>query len=232
MRKRLFAVAVAALLPALGLLSYNEFSVRNARYAEVHAESAMAARHMAAEVDRIMEGTRSLINAISVIPAINELRTDTCSRVLTKVGATAPSLEAIHVADKSGNVICSTISPMPAVSLADRDYFRQAISQADVAVGVYTIGRLSKAPILPMALAMRRDGEVVGAVIAGLKLEWLQQRLSERGLVAGGAYTIADRTGTILARNPFPEKFVGTVIPEGYRELITAAEPGTLEVRS
>lgn len=65
MRKRLFAVAVAALFPALGLLSYNEFSVPNARYAEVHAESAMAARHMAAEVDRIMEGTRSLINLLA-----------------------------------------------------------------------------------------------------------------------------------------------------------------------
>jgi hypothetical protein len=44
--------------------------------------------------------------------------------------------------------------------------------------------------------------------------------------------TIADRNGMVLARIPFPERFVGTRIPEEYLKLLTAMEPGTLEVLS
>jgi len=69
-------------------------------------------------------------------------------------------------------------------------------------------------------------------VVAGIRLEWLQKRLAQRSLVPGGAYTIADREGTILARNPDPERFVGTKILPERMNLVTASEPGTIELIS
>lgn len=44
--------------------------------------------------------------------------------------------------------------------------------------------------------------------------------------------TIADSGGTILARVPLPERFVGTVIPDDFQRLIHADQPGVLEVTS
>src|SRR5690606_20738956 len=69
-------------------------------------------------------------------------------------------------------------------------------------------------------------------VVAYLDLNWLGARVRERELFGGNALTIADRNGIILAREPFPERFVGTPIPEEYQRLVRAPVPGTLELTS
>jgi two-component sensor histidine kinase len=232
MRKRLFAVAAAALVPAMGLLAYNELALRAAREAEVHAEAARAAQHASSELNMVIEGARSLVIAVSAIAAVNDPKPDLCSTTVADVARPVESIESILVLDVTGHVVCSTKGPHPDVSVADRDYFREALKGEDAAVGVYTLGRLSKTAVLPVARAMKHEGKVTGVIVAGIKLAWLQERLSQRSLVAGGAYTIADREGTILARNPFPERFVGTRIPPERLALVTAKVPGTIELTS
>jgi two-component sensor histidine kinase len=232
MRKRLFAVAAAALLPAMGLLAYNELALRAAREAEVHSEAARAAQHAASELNLVIEGARSLVIAVSAIAAVNDPQPELCSTVVADVARPVESIESILVLDVTGHVVCSTKGPFPAVSVADRGYFKRAMSGEDAAVGVYTLGRVSRTAVLPVARAIKHDGRVTGVIVAGIKLSWLQERLSQRSLVPGGAYTIADREGTILARNPFPERFVGTKIPDERKALVTAKEPGTVELVS
>jgi two-component sensor histidine kinase len=232
MRKRLFAVAAAALIPALGLLAYNELSLRAVRNAEVHTEAERAAKLAASEIDLVIEGVRSLVIAVSAIPAVNEMTPGACETVVSDVVRPVDSIEAILVLDKTGRVVCSTTGVPPGVMMADRQYFQDALQRDDVAVGGYTEGRLSKTPVLPVARVMKRGGQITGVVVAGIKLDWLQNRLNERGVVPGGAYTIADRDGVIIARNPFPERFVGTVIPEKFKYLVNADHPGTLEILS
>jgi two-component sensor histidine kinase len=232
MRKRLFAVAAAALVPAMGLLAYNELALRAAREAEVHAEAARAAQHVSLELNMVIEGARSLVIAVSAIAAVNDPQPDLCSSVVADVARPVESIESILVLDVTGHIVCSTRGPRPEISMADRDYFREALKGEDAAVGVYTLGRLSKTAVLPVARAMKHEGRVTGVIVAGIKLSWLQARLSQRSLLPGGAYTIADRQGTILARNPLPERFVGTRIPEERRALVMAKEPGTIELTS
>ena len=53
-------------------------------------------------------------------------------------------------------------------------------------------------------------------VVATLDLRWLGEQLARRALPPGGLVTIADRHGTILAREPLPERFVGTPIPQPF----------------
>lgn len=65
------------------------------------------------------------------------------------------------------------------------------------------------------------DGGIVTAVVvSGARLDWLQTRIAERGIAPGNALTLADSEGTIVARVPYPERFIGTVIPQDYRKLI------------
>jgi two-component sensor histidine kinase len=86
--------------------------------------------------------------------------------------------------------------------------------------------------VLPLAMPLSgRDG-TVGVLVTGLDLAWLQTRLRERGLTREGSLTIADRKGVILARDPLPERFVGTSIPDSYQRLVNAPTPGTEEVLS
>ncbi|PWE53946.1 histidine kinase [Metarhizobium album] len=232
MRKRLMAVAATALLPAIGLLAYNEFASRERRSAEIHSEAAAAARMTASEVERILEGSRSLLIAVSALPAVVEMDAKACGEALSRVATRLTTTGAILLIDTNGKLVCDSQGNGSGTDFSDRSYVEDGLAAKDLVVGGYTVSKLTGVPVLPVALSVYNDDKLVGVIATGIRLDWLQARIIERGVARGGAVTIADHNGVILARNPYPERFVGTRIPDPYQHLITSDEPGTVEVKS
>lgn len=232
MKKRLFAVAAAALMPTLGLLIYNEVASRYRRYEELNIQAAASARLASSEIERILEGARSLLIAVSAIPTVNDPSEKRCSDTLNSVASRVDQTGAILLIDTQGKLVCDSQGHPAGTDFSDRSYVQQALKADDLVVGEYTISKLTGAAVLPIALPIRRDNKVVAVLGTGIRLAWLQQRVNDRGVQKGGAVTIADRNGTILARVPFPERFVGTRIPERFQALLTAKSSGTIEVMS
>jgi hypothetical protein len=71
-KKRLVAVALTALTPAIGMLAYNEIAARSERNAEVHRQAAQMSRQAASEVGSVIEGVKGLLIATAAIPSITE----------------------------------------------------------------------------------------------------------------------------------------------------------------
>ncbi len=232
MKKRLFAVAAAALIPTLGLLIYNEVASRYRRSDEINVQAAASARLASSELERILEGARSLLVAVSAIPSVNTLSSQGCTDTLNSVASRIVQTGAILLIDTHGKLVCDSQGHPPGTDFSDRSYVRDALQANDVVVGDYTISKLTGAAVLPIAMPIRHDDQVVGVLSTGIRLAWLQQRIEERGVQKGGAVTIADRNGTILARVPFPERFVGTRIPAPYQSLLVSHSPGTIDVLS
>ena len=65
-----------------------------------------------------------------------------------------------------------------------------------------------------------------------IDLAWLGARLRERELAAGSVLTVADREGTLLAREPEPERFIGRQLAADFAPLLDADRPGAAELRS
>jgi len=232
MRLKLVAVAVAALGPVVAMLAYNEFAMRSQRNEEVRTQAAQAARQASSEVERIVEGLHSLLTAVRSMPSVQNLDTEGCNGALKSVAASVPNIRTIFVVDLQGRPICGSRDAPPGATFADRDYFKDVLVRNDFVVGTYTKSRMSDSAVLPVAMPVLVDGKPTAVVVSGVLLDWLQHRISERGVAKGNAVTIADRNGTILARVPLPETFVGTVIPDDFQKLVHADEPGVLEVRS
>jgi len=231
-KKRLVAVVLTALSPAMGMLAYNEVTARSERNAEIHRQVEATAMQTASEVRSLIEGVKALLVATAAIPAISSGDVGACGDVLKSVTGKLGQARNIIVLDRTGKLICGNTDVDPGANFADRPYVQQALASDDLSVGEFTMSRVTKAPIVPMAMAIKNGKETVGVVATALSLEWLENRIMRRGLLPGGSVTIADRNGTVLARNPEPEKFVGTVIPATYQGLIRAAQPGTTEVMS
>jgi two-component sensor histidine kinase len=233
LRARLFILTTVALLPALAILLYNEVSLRRSRQAEVHALALRFGQLAALEMQGIIEGTQGLLLAVARTPAVRSFEAEPCRVYLDDVQADSPHLNTITVIDLQGNVRCRTEGTGQGQRLDDRPYFRQALATGRLAVGEYTVSRISGRRGLPLALPIRDSGGItVGVVAAGLDLEWLGARLRQRDFARGSALTIADRNGVIIAREPLPERFIGTRIPEPFLELVNASSPGTREVTS
>ncbi|WP_430252246.1 sensor histidine kinase [Neorhizobium sp. DAR64860/K0K1] len=231
MKLKLVAVAVAALVPIVALLAYNEVSMRYQRNEEVRDQAAQAARQASSEVERIIEGLHSLLIAVSAMPSVHDLEAARCSETLTSVASKVGNVRTIFVTDPRGRAICGS-TLVPEANFADRDYFKQVIETRGFVVGTYTKSRMSDAAVLPVALPVMEGDAIKAVVVTGVRLDWLQTRITERGVARGNAVTVADGEGTILARAPFPERFVGTAIPEHFRSLVRADAPGVLEVTS
>jgi two-component sensor histidine kinase len=231
---RLFILTAVALTPALAILAYNEVSLRRSREAEVHQLAIRFGQLAAQELDGIVGGIEGLLRAVARAPVVRSLDASACNTYLADLQAQSPNLTTITILDRDGRVRCRPEMPAsPVPSLADRPYFRAVLANGRFTVGEYTVSRISGEANLPMALPVRDDtGTLIGVVAAGLDLGWLGERLRGRALTRGGALTIADRNGVIIAREPLPERFIGTRIPEAFLPLVQSSSPGSREIWS
>ena len=232
MKKRLFAVALTALIPATGMLIYNEVWYRAQRDAEIHDQALQASRQVASEIDRIFEGVKSLITATSVVPSVTGDDTTRCNSVLSEIAGSVESVATISMVDANGIVVCSSTPNRNGASIADRSYFQQALKSDDFVIGGYLKGRVSGTDVLPVAKAVRRGGQLRGVLVSGLDLSWFQARMEERGTLADGFVSIADADGVVIARTPPIANTLGTKISQEYMHLLHEPRPGTLEARS
>ncbi|MBB5663749.1 sensor histidine kinase [Rhizobium leguminosarum] len=232
MRLKLVAVAVAALAPVVAMLAYNEVALRHQRNDEVRASAAQAARQASSEVERIVEGLHALLVSVTAMPSVRHLDIQACNEALKSVAESIPNIRTIFVVGLDGRPICGSMAFPDGVVFSDRDYFNQTLETKDFSVGTYTLSRLSDRPVLPLAMPLMEGESVKAVIVSGIRLDWLQNRITERGVAPGNAVTIADGKGTIVARVPLPEQFVGTVIPDEYQHLIHAEQPDVIEVTS
>jgi hypothetical protein len=80
----------------------------------------------------------------------------------------------------------------PGQNFSDRNYFKRVLETKNFVVGTYTKSRMSDAAVLPVALPVLEGDTVKAVVVTGVRLEWLQTRIAERGVAPRNAVTIAD----------------------------------------
>ena len=92
--------------------------------------------------------------------------------------------------------------------------FRQALRTRNFSVSQFHFGGITGKAVLTMAYPAIGGGEVAAVVFASLDLAWLNRYLSESLLPPGSVLAVMDRRGTLLARYPDPEFWVGENIGE------------------
>ena len=208
---RLLALTLVASLPGLVAVGYGSFDLRNTRYAEVRAESQRNAQVVASEIGQIFDGIQAVLRTVAESGEVSRnTATITCVDYIKRIRSNIESLTTILVAGLDGNIRCASEPKTALPNLANRDYFRETVDRRKFTIGTFIAGEISGRDIIPLATPIVRGDKVEGIVVAGLNLEWLGQQLKQRGVQRGGAVMIADRTGTVLSREPFPEKYVGS----------------------
>ena len=233
LRQRLFILTALALMPAVVILIYNEVTLRNNRTAEIHQTALRTGQFASLEMQRIFAGAESTLAAMARAPVLRGFRQPDCVSYLADIVESSPQFTNISAMDATGLMRCGSATPAATVRVDDRPYFVAAMASNGFVVGEYTKSRISGLPSLPVAMPIRDDaGQPAGVLVAGIDLKWLEAVLQQRSFGRNDALTIADRNGVIIAREPFPERFVGTKIPDDFLHLVTADAPGTMEVRS
>lgn len=226
---RLLALTLVASLPGLAAVGYSAFDLRNTRYAEVRAEALRNAQIVASEIGQIFDGIEGALHSVAEADEVSKLSTTACTDYIMRVRPKIEPLTAILVVNLDGNIRCFSEPSLASPNLATSDYFRRAADDRKFAIGTFVKSRISDRNVIPLAVPIIRDGRVEGVIVAGLNVEWLGRRLQERGVSRGGTIVIADRTGTVVSREPFREKYVGVKLTQN-SDRIGASAVGSQDI--
>lgn len=228
--QRMMALVVVAIVPASAALPYFIAQIHRERQSEAHDLALRTSQIAALEMDRILTGTEGILQTLALAPALGAFDPSVCDGYLAEVARRLPQLSGLAVTDAAGKVRCATGLDFEPDAAAAAPWFAAAVQGGRFAVGSYVGGRPDTGGTLPVALPVAGPGGAPEAVLlGGIDLDWLGARLRERNLARGSALAIADPEGTIIAREPDPEAYVGKPLGAQYLPLVQAAAPGTLE---
>lgn len=230
-RQRLVILVLIALCPALLVQGINELELRRAREREAAEEAMRLSEFAAGELDRFLDNGRTLLAALAASAAVQRQEAEACIRYVSALNAATDQFSVIGAISLDGTAFCASADPR-ATNVSDRNYFRWAIERQAFVIGEYTIGRLRPVPVLPLAAPFYDEqGALAGVVFAALRLDWLAEHLGGRKLTSATAtLLVADRNGTILARMPDHQTWVGKTLAAQYQPFVTASAPGTADI--
>ncbi|WP_173931865.1 sensor histidine kinase [Chelativorans sp. Marseille-P2723] len=227
--QRLIALTALAMLPAVAVVIFYIASLHQQKEREVHTLALQQAQMVSLEMERIISGAEGLLLSLKLSSTIQEFESQDCERYLAAVQAELARFLGFAVADSEGTVRCASTTVMEPLQIRDRPYFQEAVETGGFVVGEFSRSKFGELSSLPLALAMKDGaGNVIGVIMTEINPDWLRGRLEERNLTEGSSITVTDRSGVIIAREPFPERFVGTSVPEHFLKLVGAFRPGSL----
>jgi two-component sensor histidine kinase len=228
---RLGLVTLAAILPALLVILVLVNQLRADREREVRDLALRQTVQAVSEMQRLIEGYRTLLTAIVAAPAVRTLDAEACADYLTGIAEAVPEVSGIAVLDLGGTVRCADRSTQRGPVATEGFHVEEAQRRGEFEVGLYAVA-MTQPPLrtLPFAMPLRDErGIVAGTAVIALRLEHLQAIVASWSLPEGGSLTLADREGTILARSPLPETFVGTRIPSPFLETWVKGRTGGVD---
>ncbi len=214
LRLRLFGLVMLVLVPWLALVLYTQADERKAAIADVNGDAMRLIRIITSNQAAQIEAARQLLTAFARLPQLRRGAT-ACNDFLAEM-LTAYSLYLnFGVAEPDGKVVCSAIPLQSQVNIADRAYFRRAFETRRFAVGDYQVGRVTRLPSINYAYPVfDTAGNMEAIVFAAQSLAWFTAALADLKLPPGAILVVTDPNGTVLARMPDAEGWIGRVLPE------------------
>jgi len=229
--RRMLLLAAAALLPVLLLMVYIGWLNTGEKIAQERTRATHLAELLAREQALPFTLGRQLLHSLATTHGIIE-RDDAaaCHATLKRAAADNPYVTVINMFSPAGDVIHSSAnaSPTPLPSAADRDWFREALSNGRIVVSDYLIGKTSGKPAIVMALPLPdKNGKMRAVLALGIDLSWMGRALAKVPVAEGTNIFVVDGSGTVLA----PERWIGRSVADHpvFKRIAGITEPTSFE---
>ncbi|WP_375768764.1 sensor histidine kinase [Archangium gephyra] len=215
LRARLLLVVFLALLGSSLIILHTWTQQRRLMRVEMEAHVLRLTRMVAMEDEQLLDSTRTLLSVLSLVPEVRTLEAGTCGPLLWHVLEAHPLYANLGVVDARGSLVCSGIRAGAPANLADRDFFKGAMARNAFSIGSYGIEPATRKAVIYFGQPLQgSDGRRLGVVFASLELKWLDGFATRVEIPEGSVIVAYDRRGTVLARYPDEQAWVGRSIVE------------------
>jgi len=232
LRVRLLLLVLIAIIPTVGLSLYTSLEARRGAARAVRQDTLQLVRLAAANAAQAIEGIRQLLPTLAHRSKVRD-RDPRCSALLADLIRQYPYYANLGAVTLSGEAYCSALPLRGRVNVADRVWFQRTVQTQAFSPGNYQIGRVTGKATQNFGYPIfDASGQVQGVVFAALDLGWFVHVAADARLPNEAILIVMDREGTVLARYPNPEQWVGRTMPETAitRAILRRQGEGTIEV--
>lgn len=230
LRSRLLLLVILALLPPIGLTIYGAMRGRQHAVSVAESDLQRLTGLAAASEARSIEGARQFLIALSDVPDLLG-EPAKCSALLQTMLKKNIGYINLGVVEVNGDLRCSAVPTNNAVNLSDRSNFKKTIASGKFATGDYVFGRVVRKHSINTSYPIfDTDGRIAAVVFAALDLNLLDQFAADIAFPPNAVMITADANGTIIARRPDPQHWIGTRAAPGLLNVMTKVGFGTAEI--
>jgi len=222
---RLFALVAIAVLPALAVEVYDEIETQKMRAHESEEQALRLVRLVAGELSQTVEGARQLLTALGQTPFVQAGEAKACSAFFIDLAQAYTQYTLLASSRLDGGLICASEEPVDL-----NNFLKSVLHVSTFTVGGYTITGDAKRKIVPIVQPyLGSDRKIAGIVAAGLSVDWLNNSVAHQPLPPRSTISVIDHTGTIVARYPETERFVGQKVSGDSHTVLLSGKEGVRE---
>lgn len=233
LRAYLVLTILLAVVPLVGLMSYQIVDQARAQRTNMQAEILRSAKTLAHSVNRELESSIDALDILAHSAAIKEGDVEFFERGLRTRPLPRRTWSGMYLVGLDGKVLFDTSHPAAVADKArDPISLLQQFSEQQAVVSDLQFDRLTGTAFTTVEVAVNA-GQVPRYVLgARIPVSSWQQLGAAVGVPETGISAIIDRSFHFIMRNRLPERFVGTLVPESNQTPMRASDSGTVTMRS
>ena len=226
-RTQLVLLVLISIIPALGIILYSGLNTRKDAIKEAEHNALVVLHGLTVEHERVEEGTRQLLITLSQLPDVQNLDRASCDKLLGKLLIQNQIYANLLISNAKGMVVSSAL-PFTPYSISHRKYFRETFNTKDFSAGEYTIGGITKLPVLHFSYPILDiRGNLKGVVAAGIDLARYGDIFLKAKMPRGSILGISDHKGIRLFRYPYQDNLTGTAAsPQVFARMTEGPDEG------
>jgi len=213
LRTQLLLMAFLLALPAFILIIEAGLEQKDKSIREGLEQTRKLVYNIATEQYNLSGDAEQLLTVLAQLPEVKTRNRPAANAILADILKKSPQYGNIVITDKTGSVWASALPMTTAFSLKERRTYQHAVKYRRFSSGDYGIGRISAIPTIGFGYPIiTATGDIDGIISANINFIHFNEVLKHAGLPQGSAFSIIDRNGVIVDRNPAPEKVIGRKI--------------------
>jgi signal transduction histidine kinase/CheY-like chemotaxis protein/HPt (histidine-containing phosphotransfer) domain-containing protein len=219
-RARLLWLVVLALVPAIAILSYDEYRFRQDLFRDIEQDAHRVASLAGQEVQSRIADTEMSCRLLAGYPQVQAMDAS-ASALLADTLRGDSTYTNLALVDPTGRVVASALPSSVEVNVADRLFFKAALATGRFSTGTFYRNPLTPRPGVNTGYPVRdRQGALRGVLWVSIGLEWAASFAAGQRMPDGSVLIFIDADGVVLGRSVDPELFVGK--PAGRNEMVRA----------
>ncbi len=212
---RLVVLVILVMIPALGLMIYAGLQQREKSAQQVQDNALQMTQVITAYQEELILRTHQIMREMERVPAVYTYDSEECTTAFQALQEHFPSYTSLMAATAEGAVFCTSSSREPEMrDVSEVDWFQRSVQIRDFTISEVVIneqGTTSQTFGYPV---YDDDGALQAVVMAALDMDVLRDFTIRANLPPGSMVTLFDGSGTVLARYPQSDEWVGRDVSE------------------